>query len=96
MTRLRGPLYQWGGIFEKGMKMRSFHLMLAVTALAVAASACAPLGEGYGSTSSAYPGTSNYEPGKENSQYGINSKQPSEKARRSPASYGGGALSTIM
>jgi hypothetical protein len=70
--------------------------MLAGIALTLAASACAPLGEGYGSTSSAYPGTANYEPGKEDTQYGINTKQPSEKARRSPASYGGGAASTIM
>lgn len=76
--------------------MRLFHPTLAAMAMAVAASACAPLGEGYGSATSAYPGTGNYEPGKEATQYGLNSRQPSEKARRSPASYGGGAASTIM
>ncbi|MGN6514612.1 MAG: hypothetical protein ACTHLR_02090 [Rhizomicrobium sp.] len=76
--------------------MRSCPLMLAAIVLTLAASACVPLGEGYGSASSAYPGTSNYEPGKETTQYGVNSNQPSEKARRSPASYGGGAASTIM
>jgi hypothetical protein len=76
--------------------MRSSRLIFAAIALSLAASACAPLGEGYGSATSAYPGTSNYEPGKETTQYGINSSQPSERARRSPASYGGGAMSTIM
>lgn len=76
--------------------MRSFHLMLIGSSLLLGAAACAPLGEGHGSTSSAFPGTSTYEPGKETTQYGINSSQPSQKARRSPASYGGGAFSTIM
>ena len=76
--------------------MRAFHMTIIGAALLAATAACAPLGEGMGSTTSAFPGTSNYEPGKETTQYGVNSNQPSEKARRSPASYGGGALSTIM